>query len=342
MLEIKLTESEKKELKRFHRTLKDGKSRDRIKAMLMLDNGYSCGETAEILILDENTITEWKKRYLVRKNFTSWLFNECQGYSGKLAEKEEKIVEQYVEENLITDSKMVKEFIKLKFNQEYSVNGVIELLKRLGFNYKMTNLIPSKYDGEAQKKFEAKYEELQKSLQNNEVILFGDGVHPQHNTKCSKAWIKTGKKKEIKSNTGRQRININGVYNAQNQDVIAIESKTINAQTTIELFKKIEIFYSKKDKIYIIVDNAKYYKNYLLKEYLKDSRIELMFLPPYSPNLNLIERLWKLMRKKKINSIYYEHFKDFRNAILDFLEDCSNNRTEIKKFIGCKMHLLNS
>ena len=186
---------------------------------------------------------------------------------------------------------------------------------------------------------DCEYECYQKE---EEVLLFADGVHPQHNTKCSRAWIKIGQAKKIKSNTGRSRININGVYNPLNQDIIVHEAKTINAQTTIELFIKTELFYSNKTTIYMFADNARYYKNALIKHYLKTSRIKLIFLPAYSPNLNLIERLWKLMRKKVINSQYYEHFDDFKKAALSFFENCNENRPLLKNFIGDKMHLLSS
>ncbi len=108
MFEIKLTEFEEEELRGFHRTLKDKKSSDRIKAILMLNKGYSGKEVAAVLILDENTITKWKKNYVRRKNLTNWLFHSCQGYSGKLTKSEEKLVEKYVNENIISDSKMVK------------------------------------------------------------------------------------------------------------------------------------------------------------------------------------------------------------------------------------------
>lgn len=342
MYKINLTEDERIELKKYHRAIRDPKQRDQIKAILLLDDGYSYTEIAKILLIDNDTVRNWDKGFETKKSLKNWLATNCVGYQGKLSAKQEKIVANYVDENIISDSKQVIEFIRGKFKKEYSLSGMVDFLKRLGFKYKMTRLTPSKYDAEAQKEFKAKYEKQEAALPKNEVILFGDGVHPQHNTKCSRAWIRIGQKKEIKSNTGRQRININGVYNAQNQDVIAIEVETINAQTTIELFKKVENFYFDKTKIHIIVDNAKYYKNDLLKKYLKTSHIELIYLPPYSPNLNLIERLWKLMRKKTINSKYYEHYKDFKLAVLGFLDNCSDNRPEIRKFIGNKMHLLNS
>ncbi|MGD8782713.1 MAG: transposase [Ignavibacteria bacterium] len=118
------------------------------------------------------------------------------------------------------------------------------------------------------------------------------------------------------------------------------EDETINAEAAIKFLEKIEEYYKDKGKIKVIVDNAKYYRNKAVKEYLINSRIEFIFLPPYSPNLNLIERLWKLMRKKVINNRYYERFKDFRDAVLGFFENAENMKEELEKFIGTQLHLL--
>ena len=166
-----------------------------------------------------------------------------------------------------------------------------------------------------------------------------DGVHPQHNSTCASAWIEKGKIKTIKSNTGRSRININGVYNAESQEILIHESQTINAETTIAFLKEIEEYYQNKTRIIIIVDNARYYKNKKVTEYLETSKIEFWFLPPYSPNLNLIERLWKFLRKKIINNKYYESFKKFRTSILSFFENTDRYKEEIARFIGQKMQL---
>jgi transposase len=340
-MEIKLNNDEIKELKKFHRTLKDGKSRDRIKAILLLDKGYSGREVAEILLLDENTISNWKKRYLERANITDYIFNECRGYEGKLSSKEEFLVSQYVEEQLITDSKLIRIFIEDSFGKNYSKSGVIDLLHRLGFSYKQTTLIPSKMDPEQQKAFKTAYEEFANNLKEDEAIVFMDGMHPYHNPGISKAWIKIGQQKEILSNSGRSRCNLNGAYNPLTQEVLVRNYKTINTETVIEFFKELEFFYANKAEIYAIVDNAKYYKNKIVQEYIKKSRINMIFLPTYSPNLNLIERFWKLLKKQAINNHYYEHFKDFQAAVLSFCNKSSpKHRALIKQFVGTKLHLL--
>jgi transposase len=66
------------------------------------------------------------------------------------------------------------------------------------------------------------------------------------------------------------------------------------------------------------VDNARYYRSALVAEFLRSSRIHMHFLPPYSPNLNPIERLWRLMKKEVIKSEYTPHFSVFQQRIRDF------------------------
>lgn len=339
-MNIDLTTEEKYELKRRHRKTKDRQDADKIKAVLMFSDGYTASEIAGILLLDDDTIRAWIGSYERAKTTDSWLEKNYLAYQGRLSKKEEAKVEAYVIENVVSDSKKVKEFVWESFAKKYSLSGTTKLLKRLGFVYKKTTLVPSKYDAVRQVQFKTAYEVLEQTLGDNELILFVDGVHPQHNTTCTSAWIKKGETKEIKSNTGRKRVNWNGAYDPLSQDILLHESDTINADTVLEMLKKIEDAYPEKEKIHIILDNASYYRNAKVTTYLKTSTIEFRFLPPYSPNLNLIERLWKFMRKKVINDKYYEKFKEFREALMEFSEGLGEQRAEVKQFIGTKMHLL--
>ena len=335
-----MTIKDRETLKRIHRKLRDGRRRDRIKAILLLSEGYSSSEISKILLIDNDTVTNWKKRFDNREDIDSWLKDEYKIYEGKLTAAEEKELSDYIEDNFINNSKQVISYVRQRYQKSYSMSGMVNLLHKLGFVYKQTTLIPSRYDAESQKLFKEGYEKLTKGLKEEETIAFMDGVHPQHNTTCTKVWIKKGKEKQVKSNTGRSRININGIYNPITQDILIREDQTINADSTIEFFKEIEDRYKDKSKIYIIEDNARYYRNKKVKEYTDKSRIEMIFLPPYSPNLNLIERLWKLLRKHVINNQYYDSFKKFRDAVLGFFDKSEQMQEEIKQFIGNKLHLL--
>lgn len=100
--------------------------------------------------------------------------------------------------------------------------------------------------------------------------------------------------------------------------VIIQEDKTLNAESIIRFLQKIEDAYPTKTKIHLFCDNAPYYRNKAVTKYLEESKIQLHFLPPYSPNLNPIERLWKWMKERIVYNTYYEHFEDFKLAILGF------------------------
>jgi len=342
-MKLAITNTEKESLKLLHRQIKDSKQRDKIKAILMLGNGYQSQEIAIALLLNRDTITQWKNDYKNREDDTSWLHDNYKGYCGKLTEKERDQISQYVETELISDSKQIQTYIYNNFGKLYSRSGIVDLLHRLNFTYKKTVLIPSKLDAEKQKAFKEAYDEFIHNLKEDEVLLFLDGVHPQHNTKSAYAWIKVGKEKQIKSNSSRQRLNITGAYNPFTQDILVREDKTINHETIIKFFKQIETAYPNKATVYIVLDQAPYNTHHAVLSYVETSRIELIQLPTYSPNLNLIERLWKLLRKDVITSYYHETFKLFKAATLEFLENDSEAfKTKLKQFIGLKLHLLKS
>ena len=330
---FKLTSEEKATLEQMHRSIKDRKKADRIKTVLFLDKGFSYTETSELLMLDRDTI------YKIQKKFKQdWIDNFLDDnysiYTGKLREDEIVKLKKFVEERFIWDSKEIINFIEETFWKKYSPSWITRLLHRIGFTYKKTKHIPAKADKEKQEAFIEQYKELKTNLKEDEMILFWDWVHPLHNSDNSYCWIKKGTEKEIKSNTGRERININGVYCVGTQEVTMITSERINAQSTIELYKKIEEKYSNMSTIFIVRDNARYYNNKLVKEYLETSRIKEMPMPPYSPNLNSIERLWHYFKREVTYNKYYEKFADFEEAVLYFFHDWfSQHKKKLSTFV---------
>jgi len=116
-----------------------------------------------------------------------------------------------------------------------------------------------------------------------------DATHPQHNPVLAGGWIKRGEEQEIPTNTGR-RVNINGAIDLERLEPVVRFDDTINADSTIALFKQLEAIHLTAVCLYVICDNARYYRSKAVQEYLETSRIKLVFLPPYAPNLNLIER----------------------------------------------------
>lgn len=339
---LNIDPDERAQLEQLAHNTTDKKTADRVRIILALADGFRVVDVARILRIDEDTATKWRNKYQKRQTRTDWLTTSCHGYGGRLTASQQRVIEQYVTDELITDAQQVVAFIKQQYSIDYTVDGVTKLLHRLGFVYKQTTLVPGKLDEEAQAKWLKEYKKLKAKLPKDEVILFGDGVHPSHNVHATKAWVKKGEQKRVPTNTGRKRLNINGVLELEDMTTVVHFARTLNAQTTIELFEKVQAAYSDKRKIHLIVDNARYYKNKELKAYLRKRkcRIKIRWLPPYSPNLNFIERLWHFLKKYIIGAKRRETFKEFTADIQAFFDNFSDYEERLRQFIGTELHLL--
>lgn len=120
-----------------------------------------------------------------------------------------------------------------------------------------------------------------------------------------------------------------------------MECNTINAQATRRLYEKVLALNPLVKTIYIISDNARYYRNKELMEWLDTTKIKPVFLPPYSPNLNIIERLWKFLRKIVINTSFYRKKEDFKKAILTFFENIKQYQSELESLLTLNFRLSN-
>ena len=333
-----LTDKQLADLKRAHRMQREKSYADRIKAVVALANGRPPALIADMLLIDEKTVRNYYDRFC--ENGVSGLLNDnYKGSSPKLSDDQIRLLMQHLDDNIYSDSMDIIEHIKSEYGIEYSRSGIIDLLHRLEYSYKKTKHVPGKADSAAQEAFVDEYRRLKASKAKNDVILFADATHPQHNSSPSYGWIRTGVDKELKSNCGRQRLNINGVIDIETCEPTVDFYDTINAQSTIDLFKQVESKYKNADRITIIVDNARYYRNKELEEYLSTSRIELLFLPPYSPNLNLIERLWKYFRKKVINNKYYPSFMEFIESCRRFFRKRRQYLKDLKRLLTENFHI---
>jgi transposase len=102
--------------------------------------------------------------------------------------------------------------------------------------------------------------------------------------------------------------------------VCVVNDTVVNAETVKELLLKISRRH-RSIPITIVLDNARYQRCYAVQDYARELGIELLFLPSYSPNLNLIERLWKFVKRQCLYSEYYSDFASFRCAIAECLDE---------------------
>lgn len=330
---LELSIEEKNQLKTIHKYTHNNSMREsRIKTILLCDKNMSRGEIKEILLLDLQTI----RRYI--NDFKQFRMDSIDFEDGRksksgnkkeISPKQEEQVKQFVKDNLVEEAKEVQQYIKDEFDVSYKISTVLKLLHDLRFTYKKVVTIPQKANSiksaEKQLEFENKYKKLKDELKEDENMLFLDGVHPTHNTKPGFAWIEKGEERLIETNSGRDRVNLNGAYNINSGEVIVTPSKTINTDSTFELFDTIIEKYSHTEaNLYLFSDNATYYKSLMLQEALKTDRyrrIKMIFLPAYAPNLNPIERVWKFFKKEVLNNNFYKTFNEFKEAIDIFFKE---------------------
>lgn len=202
-----------------------------------------------------------------------------------------------------------------------AISTITAWLEANNFSYKKPKLVP-RADAELQEAFIDLYNKtLNKASEQGDPVLFSDCVHPSQQTRPAYGWIKKGKDKIIEVNNGRKWLNVMGAINLETMKFDYETFDTINSEATIKFLKRTEYSYPNNKTIYIIFDNAGYYKSEIVQEYLKTSRIEVLYLPPRSPNLNAIEPLWKVMHEYVSNNRVHEKFKDFKSALLDFFDN---------------------
>ncbi len=150
------------------------------------------------------------------------------------------------------------------------------------------------------------------------TILFIDAVHPTMATKIGYGWIKKGADKPIATTSSRTRVNIIGAIELKILTVTSDFVETVNADTINGFFAKLRQSYLQAENLHVILDQSGYHHSQSVKDAALAHRIQLHYLPPYSPNLNPIERLWKLMNEQVRNNVAFQSAQDFRERLALF------------------------
>lgn len=335
---FELSKDEIVSLRLAHKRERNKKFAYRINAVVLLGSGWTLEEVKDALLLDEETLRSYAYYYKTG-GLKLLLKNNHKGSEPNLSKKQIDKLIQELDTNIHLTTQSVIEYCNKTFKVSYSLSGMRDLLHRIGYEYKKPKLVPGNPDHVAQEIFAEQYEEFMQDKPDNIEVLFADAVHPQHNTMAAYGWIKRGEKREIQTTTGRERLNLHGAMNAETLEVTVIESETVDDDSTITLLETLELKYPLAVTIFIILDNAKYHYSKKVRAFLEKSRIQLVFLPSYSPNLNLIERLWKFFKKKVLYNKYYEKLDDFRQASIKFFRNISLHHKELASIMSGEFEL---
>jgi len=317
---MNITSETKLELERRARQTRDKHEHTRLCVILARSEGMSIESIAQAHRISVSSVYQYLSDYELADKTK----HESKGGSeSKLNTEQGNELLDHLQKTTYLRAKDICKYVKNKYDIEYSVSGIIFWLNVHGFVYKQPIKVPGKLDPEKQQAFIDLYEKLKSSLGENEELFFLDAVHPEFQSQAVCGWIKKGETKTLPTTNKQSRLHFVGAIALKNMMVVSQEYKTIDAESVIDFFKNLEAS-CQASTIHIICDNGRSNKNKALQEYLKTSKIEIHYLPPYSPNLNPIERLWKIMRERKTYNKYYESFAEFTEAIRKFfLEDIS-------------------
>lgn len=329
-MEQRLTTQERVELQSRHKKERDKRICDRIKAVLAYDDGYSYSEIGRLLLLDDETIRRHIEGYFSKRK----LKPENGGSSSFLNQSEAALLKAHLQEITYRYVKDICAYIKKTFNKTYSVSGMTKWLHANHFRYKKPHGVPAKADPQLQQGFVEYYASLKATIGENDVIYFVDSSHPQHQTRLAYGWIKKGIRKAEKMTSCQKRVNLMGAVNLQNHHIESRQVAWVNAQTIQEFLEQLIAANPEASTIHLFLDNAGYHKSKELLAFVSKTKVKLHYLPPYSPNLNPIERLWKVMHEHVTYNRYYSKFADFTEGISNFFRNIENYKPIIQARIN--------
>jgi len=330
---LDVTEKELKEVHKRIRQTKDRKTTDRLRVIVLKAEGYKNHVIAHILQMSLNTVSNHIKRYL-RGGLDVLCATKYQGRSTRLTAEQQEILMIELKTCIYNTAEQSIAWVEKQFDVTYTLRGMHTLLKRLGFTYKKNRLVPGKADPEAQRQFVHWFEKVRAKLGPDERIYFGDAVHVKHNAEAGYAWSESGNPHLIPTNSGRQRYNILGAYCTQTYEhAFLLTEDNINKDTVIALLALLRAKHPGNGLIYLILDNASYNRALCVQDQATLSLIRIKYQPPYSPNLNLIERLWKFMRKEIFKDKYRSTFDKFKESVNAFFVDLDAHRGKLETLL---------
>lgn len=317
-MKIELSKEEKQALEREHKQTRDRRMADRIKAVLLHSEGWSQIQIAQALRIRPETAHDHLEDYRQSKK----LKPENGGSGSLLSNNQAASLIERLEAVTYLKVEDICVYVEQTYGIKFTVSGMTKWLRRNKFSYKKPKGMPAKADPEKQAAFIKYYENLLNTTSEDEPIEFGDGVHPTMATKLTYGWIRQGREHEktLSTTASRTRLNLMGSINLETMDVTIGSYETIDSLAMEEHFKKLRQKYPKAPKIHLILDQGSYNTSLDTKGSAKKYGVILHYLPPYSPNLNPIERLWKVMNESVRNNRFFGSAGEFRKEIMGFFD----------------------
>ena len=312
----------RKKIEKRRRQERDARIWRRLSAILWLGDGATGEEVAARLGVSARQVRKWLKAFR-----THGLDALCElryrGRVPRLNDAQLDELRQEVAKGRFRTARQIADWVDQRFQVRYSESGVKELLRRIGVSFHKVTGFLWKADAVEQEEWLDDYrrDPVGRTIRR----YFIDACHPVWGIDMIYyCWLLVGQRFHVKVGCGRKRVNIVGAYCPEDHEYLDLRltRDNINGEQFVNLLRLLRERHPEAKKFILYLDNAKYYDAPVVREWLgRHPRFQLKFLPPYSPNLNLIERLWKLLRKEAFCRGYdsFEQMQRGVSAVLDHL-----------------------
>jgi transposase len=346
MKPIVLTDEQRQALERRRKETLDRRIYQRLTAVLAVASGKSREEVAELLGVGLSQLGEWL-RVFRNEGLEALCTLHYKGDQGKLKPDQVRQLKDQVATGCFRNSGQIRHWLLQTFGVTYSVSGVKDLLKRVGISYHKVTGFLWKADQDLQKAFVEKYKQ-QKACARHEQPghtrrYFVDACHPVWGLDLVfSCWLLVGQRFLAGMGSGRKRLNILGAYCPDDQEYLDLRltRDNINGEQFVNLLRLLKERHPKTKRFLLYLDNAAYYGKPVVVEWLKrHPEFHLEPLPPYSPNLNLIERLWKFLKQKAL-SRWHQTFESMQQAVSEVLDHLEQYRDELASLLVDQFHII--
>lgn len=316
----------------------------RMNALLLLDDGWTAERVAEALFIDAETVRAHLRLYAAggRAGVERLAYV---GHAPVLSQAQTTELSAELSGRVYLTAKAVCGLVAARFGLTYTPHSMARLLGRLGYVWKRPKVVPAKADAHAQRAFlDGVLLPLMAQAEADPatLLLFVDATHPAYDAHPAQGWIRRGERAVLPSNHGRVNVTLNGALSWPAREVITREAVKITGPEMVSFFAQIEARYPAARQITLIADNATYNRAAVVREWLAraDCRVRIVYLPPYAPNLNLIERLWWFFKKKALWNTHYPSLADFRAAVRGFFANLAQWKSELASLLTNRFHLI--
>jgi transposase len=331
MKTIQLTPQQRKDIGERRRHAPDRRIYQRLSAVLWSDDGRTREEVAELVGVSTRQVGQWL-RIFRNKGLDELGTLHYQGDPGRLGPAQVKLLKQEIAKGVFRNAEQVRTWVEATFGVAYSISGLKDLLRRVGASYHKVSGFFWKADVEEQRRWVRKYRRHKREAGPKTRRYFVDACHPVWGVGLLySCWLLKGQRFYVGVGNGRKRLNILGAYSPDDHDYVDLRltRENITGERFVKLLEALLAKHPETEKFLLYLGNARYYGKPCVKGWLKAHRqFRLVPLPAYSPNLNLIERLWKFLRKKAL-SRWHKTFDEMRSAVAGVLDHLGDYRDEL-------------